>query len=96
MPHTKCKPVYYFNELTDQAKEKARNWYRNGTLDYEWRDCTFEDAKTCLALLGFTVDLIFFSGFSSQCDGACFEGSLSAADMKHGEIQKHAPSDTEQ
>ena len=95
MPHTKCKTVYFFNELSDRAKETARDWYRNGALDYDWWDCTFDDAKTCLALLGFTVDKIFFSGFSSQGDGACFEGSWSAADVKPGEIQKHAPSDTE-
>lgn len=35
MPHTKSKTVYYFDELSDKAKEKAREWYREGALDYE-------------------------------------------------------------
>lgn len=37
--------AYLFDELTDKAKEKARDWYREGALDYEWWDCTYEDAK---------------------------------------------------
>lgn len=36
--------VYEFDELTDEAKEIAREWYRNGAMDYEWWDSTFEDA----------------------------------------------------
>ena len=30
--------VFTFDELTDRAKEKARAWYREGALDYEWYD----------------------------------------------------------
>lgn len=37
--------VYTFDELSDSAKEKARDWYRNGCLDYEWWDSIFDDAK---------------------------------------------------
>ena len=95
MPHIIKKTVYFFNELSDDAKEKARNWYRNGALDYEWWDCTFEDAKTCLALLGFTVNKIFFCGFSSQGDGACFEGSWCADAVRPLDLKSHAPKDVE-
>jgi hypothetical protein len=86
--------VYKFDELEERAKEHARTWYREGALDYEWWDSTYDDAKTCLALAGFAVDKIFFSGFSSQGDGACFEGSWSARDTKPVKAMRdHAPKD---
>ena len=47
MPHKKCKTVYFFNELSDDAKEKAREWYRDGALDYDWYDSIYEDAERC-------------------------------------------------
>lgn len=39
------KTVFNFNELSDSAKEAARNWYRDG-MDYEfcW-ETTVEDAE---------------------------------------------------
>ncbi|MGD9724895.1 MAG: hypothetical protein AB7V39_00605 [Nitrospiraceae bacterium] len=38
--------LYQFDELTDHAKEKARDWYREGGYDYEWWESVYEDAKT--------------------------------------------------
>ena len=64
---------YTFNELSDSAKDKARDHYRQYGLDYEWYDFTFEDWKAALLLIGIDVSNIYFSGFSSQGDGACFE-----------------------
>jgi hypothetical protein len=88
--------VYKFDELNDNAKERAREWYRHGGFDYEWWDATYDDAKTCLALAGFDVEKIYFSGFWSQGDGACFEGSWSAADTKPVKAMRaHAPKDKE-
>lgn len=29
--------VYQINELSEPAKEKAREWYREGAFDYEWK-----------------------------------------------------------
>lgn len=49
--------VYSLDELTDTAKEQARNWYREGALDYEWWDVTFEDAECIgLKITGFDLD----------------------------------------
>ena len=67
--------VFLFDELTDEAKEKAREWYREGALDYEWWDGVYDTAKTAGACMGIDVDNIYFSGFWSQGDGACFTGS---------------------
>ncbi len=75
MPRTIEKTVFTFDELDERAKEKARDWWRQDGLEYEWYDCTFDDAKRCGALLGIEIDRIFFSGFASQGDGACFEGT---------------------
>lgn len=85
---------YKFDELDERAKERARDWYRQGAFEYEWWDEVFEDAKQCLALAGFTIDRIYFSGFSSQGDGACFEGSWRAANAQPVKAMKqHAPQD---
>jgi len=37
--------VYKFDELSDAAKERARDWYREFALDYEWWEFTYEDAE---------------------------------------------------
>jgi len=36
--------VYEFDELDDKAKERARDWYREGALDYKWWDAIYDDA----------------------------------------------------
>lgn len=46
--------VFEFDELNDKAKDKAREWYRERALDYEWWDCTYEDAERIG--LGFDLD----------------------------------------
>lgn len=65
--------VYKFDELSDSAKEKARKWYRNGNLNYEWWDCVYEDHREKILEQGFEVTNMYFSGFWSQGDGAMFE-----------------------
>lgn len=82
MPETREITVYKFDELSDKAKEKAREWYRDGQLDYDWWEFVYEQADTAAKHLGIDIDrkgkhtpAIYFSGFWSQGDGACFEGS---------------------
>lgn len=69
--------VFTFDELSDSAKEAAREWYRQGALDYDWWDGVEELAKTAGKCIGIEIDRIYFSGFWSQGDGACFEGYYS-------------------
>jgi len=47
----------------------------SGGMAYEWWDGVYDTAKTAGACLGIDVDQIYFSGFWSQGDGACFTGS---------------------
>jgi len=74
MARTVEKTLYTFAELDDDAKEKARDWYRDDAFDFDWYESTLDDAKRCGELLGIDIDRIYFSGFWSQGDGACFEG----------------------
>lgn len=94
MPQTIETTVYTFDELDDDAKDKAREWYREGAFDYEWWDCTYEDAKECGRLIGIEINKIYFSGFSCQGDGACFEGSYQYAKGADKAIRDHAPQDS--
>lgn len=49
--------VYEFTELSDSAKDKARGWYREHALDYDWWEGTYEDAANIgLKLTGFELD----------------------------------------
>lgn len=75
------KTVFKFEELSDSAKEKAREWYRGGSAGDEfYAESALEDAKDALKILGYRVDNIYYSGFSSQGDGAQFVGAFYASD----------------
>jgi hypothetical protein len=46
--------IYKFEELSDEAKEKAIEDFRDGNLDYDWWDNTYEDARNVdLKITGF-------------------------------------------
>lgn len=87
--------VYSFVELSDEAKEYAiekvrhSDWY----LSYNWWEYAYEDAKTIANLMGWSIDKIYFSGFWSQGDGACFEGSLEYKAGAYKAITEYAPND---
>jgi hypothetical protein len=89
------KTVFNFDELSDAAKEKARDDYRSNGRYEGWHEGVYEDARECALPIGIRIDEIWFSGFSSQGDGACFEGTWSARDVKPGELKEHAPQDAE-
>ncbi|TQM89759.1 hypothetical protein [Roseinatronobacter monicus] len=55
MPELACMTVYQFSELSDAAKEKARDWWRAGGMDYDWWDSVYDDFGRICEILG--VDL---------------------------------------
>jgi len=65
--------VFKYGELSDGAKQKAREWYIEG-MDYEWWEGTYEMAIEDGKEKGFYIDKIYFSGFYSQGDGASWVG----------------------
>ena len=116
MPHVLEKTVFNFDELSDQAKEKARQWWRDCECTDHDTSCTYDDAVECGKILGIEIasrnqkciligskprewidrsPAIYYSGFWSQGDGACFEGSYSYAKGAAKKIRQYASSDTE-
>lgn len=98
--------LYQFNELDDDAKEKARECYRRD-LDVDY-DCVIDDFVTIAEMIGINFDYqsvplmgggtrrkpkIWFSGFGSQGDGACFEGTYSYKPDASAKVREYAPQD---
>jgi len=51
--------------------------HRTINVDYDdWWDTIYDDFKAKMANIGVDVEKIYFSGFWSQGDGACFEGRV--------------------
>lgn len=89
--------VFQFDELSDAGKEKARQWWRDAsTGDNYYSEPTIEEVKGAIGkALGFDVQEVYWSGFSSQGDGACFIGTWRAADVNAKALQQYAPVDKE-
>src|SRR3990167_7727054 len=95
------KTVYKFDELSDVAKDKAREWWRGNVQHDEWSEYIIDDAAQIAELIG--IDLcvkslkskpaIYWSGFSSQGDGACFEGRYRYAKNNVKAVKRHAQED---
>lgn len=51
-----------------------KHWDIN--LHEDWHEYTIDDFKERMCMIGIEVDAVYFSGFSSQGDGACFEGRV--------------------
>ena len=87
---TQTTTVYKFDELSDEAKQTAIDSNRSWNVqDFEWWDSSFESFADAAELFGLDIrqtrkslmdgtfrrdPAIYFSGFSSQGDGACFDG----------------------
>jgi hypothetical protein len=93
---TILRDVYTFSELDESAQEKALNKMREFTgIDSYWHEWIIDDVKECGKILGIDIDNIYFSGFSSQGDGACFTGTYGYAKQSLAKIKEHTPQDTE-
>ena len=96
MPKNRTIKIYQFAELEGSAKDKARERYRQGNCDdCFWSECTIDDAKEIGKYMGIDIENIYFSGFWSQGDGACFEGTWRASDVKADKLDEYAPQDKE-
>lgn len=106
--------LFEFAELSDSAKETARKWYRRcSDGDNDWSEYIIDEAVEQGKLLGIDFEMrdvqlhgggtrqkpcIWWSGFSSQGDGACFEGTWRARDVKADKVAEgwgEAPETTE-
>ena len=78
------KKIVFFDALSDEAKEKARDWYKSGN-DYPF----LEEEMTELILgefeaLGYTVEglKLAYSLSYSQGDGVSFEATITKGDER--------------
>ena len=111
MPKVIETTVYEYEELSDKAKEKARDWYRELAFSdsSDW-DTTIEDAVQMGEILGISFKrreveymsgrkgsepCVYFSGFWCQGDGASFEGSYSYAKGALKKIKAEVPLDSD-
>ena len=89
------RELFTYDELSEAAQEKARDWWRDGGLNYEWWDFIIDDAKRIGRLLGIDIDKVYFSGFSSQGDGAWFVGEYQYRSGSVQAIKAECPKDKE-
>lgn len=74
---TKTYNVYNWDELPEEAKQKALEKYRYMEVEYnDWYEFILDEWKDKLDKIGFTNAKIYFSGFFSQGDGAVFESDI--------------------
>lgn len=93
MPTTKEITVYKFSELSDSVKKKLIEKYREH--NHFFHDFVLEDAERMLGMFGFSDVKIYYSGFWSQGDGACFTGKFNSTNFKPDKILEYAPQDEE-
>jgi len=74
-------------EVSDELLEK----YRHFNVEHiDWWDCVYESSKERMSEQGILVTDIYFSGFCSQGDGACFEGWIENTPLF---LEKHCKPD---
>lgn len=87
--------VFTFEELSNKAKERVRQWWSDGLDTESWSEPVIEDAKQIAALMGWEAANVNFSGFWSQGDGACFVGHMRYAKGCAKAVKDHAALDEE-
>lgn len=90
--HIECRQ---YDEWDEKTQQTILEKHYDINTDHEWWDFVYEDAKRIGALMGIEIDKIFFSGFSSQGDGAQFTGSYSYAKGCAAKVKAEAPTDEE-
>lgn len=102
--------VYQYDELSEKAKEKARDWFRRDYPDFDWWAFLYEDFERRAKELGIELSKkavplmngktrydpeIYFSGFYHQGSGSSFSGRWRAWDMNPDKLKSECPTDSE-
>lgn len=83
--------MYTFEQLSPEAQEKALTNNREILINDNWFETVVNEWQEKLEELGYINTEIFFTGFSSQGDGACF--TYEAVDTKNEKFKVWALSD---
>lgn len=93
---THCYNTYSFEELSEEAQDKAIENLYEINVDYEeWSECILDDAREVGKLIGINIKHIYFSGFWNQGDGACIVGTYQYQKGGLKAIKEYAPIDKE-
>lgn len=98
--------LHTFSELSERSKERARSWWRAGPNAFD-DQATLVDIYTCAYVLGISLaerpnsrpslivrsPAFYYSGFSSQGDGASFTGTYRYLSGALRDVQAYAPKD---
>jgi len=87
--------VYTYDKLSDEAKQVALEKLRNINVNHDWWDFVYKDVNAVAALMGININQIYFSGFWSKGDGACFEGLYEYKAGSVKAVEAYAPKDEE-
>jgi len=96
MTNTHVITTYQFSELSNEAQEKAlEKYYDWNVSDDFWHECVIDDVKEIGKIIGIDIENVYFSGFSSQGDGACFEGDYEYKKGAFKALKAYAPKEYE-
>lgn len=94
--------LYQYDELSDSAKQRAREWYLEDGLGYDWWDFCYEDFCRVAEILGIEISCrqgrgaeIYFTGFYCQGSGSSFVGTYRYVKGAVAKIKQYAPQDEE-
>jgi hypothetical protein len=105
---TTTRTLYKFSELSPEAQQHALEQQSQIESEYFDPEFVYDDAATIADLFGLDLDTryiplmngstrpeptIYYSGFSSQGDGACFEGTYSYKAGALKAVKYHAGQD---
>ncbi len=70
-------PRERFQRLSEQEQTMILDRYRGINVAFhDWWDITYDDFTAKMGEVGIDVERMYFSGFWSQGDGACFDGRV--------------------
>ena len=85
------KNIYTFDELSEKAKEKAMEWYRE-TDDYFYlQDAIENDFATIAKIIGLDIENVYYQVAYVQSDFAAIIGRWSYAKGAAKKIREYAP-----
>ena len=82
-----------WDQLTEQHRGQLLERHRDAYVHDEWWDDVYEVFKGDMSAIGVHVETIYFSGFWSQGDGACFEAHYRYRKGAPKALRDYAPHD---
>ena len=71
-----------WHKLPESVKSRILDDNRYWNVEHhEWWGCVYDNFREDMKAIGIDVDVMYFSGFWSQGDGACFEGRVCDWDL---------------